>query len=234
VDNSIKTESLEKELWEGSFYHVYNRGVDKRVIFQDDRDYQRFLQTIAVANFPQPIHISNFHQGSTLMKTVDNLFSDETFIGLGAYCLMPNHYHFLIYESAENGLRHFMQKLSTAYTMYFNIRNERSGALFQGRYKAKRIEDDNYLKYLFAYIHLNPVSMLQHDWREDGINDLHEAEQFLLTYPYSSYPEYMDVKRDENCLINKDHFPEYFQEAKGFSSFLNDWLLYSTFAKVQP
>ena len=83
----------------------------------------------------------------------------ETLVDIGAYCLMPNHFHLLIRETAEGNISRFMLKLQTGYPMYFNKKYQRTGALFEGKFKAKHITNDNHLKYLFAYLHLNPVKI---------------------------------------------------------------------------
>jgi len=99
----------------------------------------------------------------------------------------------MIKEVSEKGISLFMHKLLTAYSMYFNIKRQRTGALFQGRYKARHIDNDNYLKYLFAYIHLNPIKIIQRNWKEKGIENLNGAKKFLRGYKYSSYHENIGI-----------------------------------------
>ena len=115
-----------------------------------------------------------------------------------------------------------MQKLSTAYTMYFNKLHKRSGTLFQGRFKAKHLGDDNYLKYIFAYIHLNPLNA----------GGLHTMRS-LVSYQYSSYADYAqeDLRIPEGSIINKSAFPEYFLQPEDFSRHLEEWF---TYGKVEP
>src|SRR3989338_5483185 len=100
---------------------------------------------------------------------------------------MPNHFHLLLKEIEMGGISQFMGKLSTAYSMYFNKKYERTGSLFEGRFKSSRIANDNYLHYLFAYIHLNPIKLIEPMWKEKGINDFARAKEFLGRYNYSSY-----------------------------------------------
>lgn len=119
-----------------------------------------------------------------------------------------------------------MQKLSTGYTMYFNTRQERNGALFQGRFKARHAHTDTYLAYLIAYIHLNPVKLIEPAWKERRGGDLKRAEDFLKTYRWSSYHEYLGARRNENALINKGTLPEYWQTPKAFDAFVSEWLHY--------
>jgi len=150
-------------------------------------------------------------------------------VAIGAYCLMPNHFHILIRQIQPNGISRFMQKLLTAYSMYFNTKYERSGTLFEGRFKSKRAIHDNYLRYLFAYIHLNPVKLIDSTWKEKGIQNLQEARTQLLHYDYSSYLDFIGKVRPEGTIVSnaKEFFPEYFEDYAEFDEFINAWLTYS-------
>jgi len=107
-------------------------------------------------------------QGSTLYD-LKKINRGEQLVNIVTYCLMSNHFHLLIYEKTEGGISKFMQKVTTAYTMYFNKSKQRTGALFQGKFKAKHASiNDNYLKYLVAYIHLNPIKLIDAQWKENG------------------------------------------------------------------
>src|SRR3989338_2651048 len=128
------------EFSQGEYYHIYNRGTEKRAIFTKKSDYERFIALLYLANGTSAVHISN-HQGSTLMTLLD-LNRGDPLIEIGAYCLMPNHFHLIVRESEKGGVSRFLQKLATGYTMYFNKRYERTGSLFQGRFKAKHIDND--------------------------------------------------------------------------------------------
>jgi putative transposase len=138
---------------------------------------------------------------------------------------MPNHFHILATPLVENGIQHFMQRMSTGYSMYFNKKHNRTGVLFEGRFKSEHVGDDQYLKYLFSYIHLNPVKLLQTDWKEVGIADTSAAQAYLARYPYSSYQDYQK-ERAESCILKRESFPDYFQTRKEFSDELLSWLNY--------
>ena len=157
-------------------------------------------------------------------KIVKIVEIEENLVDIGSYCLMPNHFHILVHERAEGGISKFMQKLSTAYSMYFNTKYERTGVLFEGRFKAQHANTDNYLKYLFAYIHLNPVKLIDSQWKENGIIDRAKAQRYLKTYRFSSYLDYLGKKRPENMILNKDVFPEYFENFSEFRDFIDEWL----------
>jgi putative transposase len=137
---------------------------------------------------------------------------------------MPNHFHILIHEKKEGGISLFMQKLQTAYTMYFNKKHDRNGSLFQGTFKAQHITKDVYLKYLFAYINLNPIKLIDLKWKENGIKNLNESEKYLNEYRYSSYADLIGIKRIENKILDIFKFPEYFNSELKFEDFIKEWL----------
>ncbi len=206
----------------GEFYHVYNRGTDKRIIFLDKSDYERFTKLLYLCNSNKSIVFRDIPIGLTYEHQ-----REETIVDIGAYCLMPNHFHILLHEKIEGGISLFMQKLSTAYTMYFNTKYERFGALLAGTFKATHADTDEYLKYLLSYIHLNPVKIIDSQWKENGISNRKKAEKYLAGYPYSSYLDYMGNERDEGKILSKDAFPKYFSGFKEFKQFTNEWLSFT-------
>ena len=225
----------------GEYYHIYNRGTEKRDIFLDKADYLRFLVLLYISNNTEAVHISNLREQGEFLKDIINLERKGTLIDIGIYCLMPNHFHLLIREKRNGGISEFMKKISTGYSMYFNKRYERTGRLFEGTFKSVHANNDEYLKYLFAYIHLNPIKLTNPMWKEEGIKDNNKAESFLNEYEFSSYLDYSsnmenNRKRLESKILNKEVFPEYFLEQKDFDGFISDWLLYNndTNIKVQP
>lgn len=213
-----------------SYYHIYNRGVEKRNIFQEKSDYERFLALLYLGNNTQPVDIrEHFREGGSFAS----LFSKdrkENIVNVGAYCLMPNHFHLLLKPKTEEGITVFMKKICTGYSMYFNLKNQRSGALFQGEFRANLTDKDEYLKYLFAYIHLNPVKLIEADWKAKGIKNISKARKFLENYQWSSYLYYIGVKSSDSILNSKE-FPEYFENPREFNDFIKDWLV---FAKEGP
>lgn len=205
------------------YYHIYARGVDKRQIFTDERDRWRFLMLLFVCNSEQTIHLSDYGQ-----KDVAEIFSinrGKTLVDIGAYCLMSNHFHLLIREKVAGGISLFMQKLLTAYTMYFNKKHTRRGSLFEGTFMAKPVADDEYLRYLFAYIHLNPVKTIDpQGWGGKKIADRSVAREFLQNYRFSSYQFYLGQCRMEDEIVARATFPEYFSELKDFEQFIDEWV----------
>lgn len=207
----------------GEFYHLFNRGTDKREIFLDARDYDRFMFLLYLCNSKKPVNIREQFPKGISFGLLKNFERGETLVDIGIYCLMPNHFHLLVMEKEEGGITNFIKKLATAYSMYFNKRNKRSGKLFENYFKAEHVDKDEYLKYLFAYIHLNPIKIKSPLWRENGVSSLEEAGRFLEKYDYSSYSDYIGKERNEKIILKKDSFPVYFMD-QSFKSFIDDWL----------
>jgi putative transposase len=221
----------------GEFYHVYNRGNGKQIIFKDSADYRRFTELLFLSNSHKPINVRDIKKQEASVFDFDR---GDTLVNIGAYCLMPNHFHILITPCVENGLSTFMNKLGTSYSMYFNRRYNRTGTLFEGAFKAEFADYDEYLKYLFSYIHLNPVKLLQSDWKEAGISDATRAMQYLEKYNYSSFTEYDSVtvnsgtsnnenfvERKEAKILNREVFPEYFDTHEDFRKEILEWIQFN-------
>lgn len=208
----------------GEYYHLYNRGNSKQKIFHDTEDYLRFITLLYTCN-----SVNNF-RNFLINKTKDqNAYEFErgnNLVAIGAYVLMPNHFHILITEKLEGGISKFMQKVSTGYSMYYNKKYKRTGGLFEGKFKSQYLDKDPYLKYLFSYIHLNPIKLLQKDWKEKGIKNKNNALDFLNKYFYSSYVDYVGVNRIQNKILNAEYFPSYFPNKKNFTNEIFEWLSY--------
>ena len=204
------------------FYHLYNRGIERRTIFLDLKDKERFINLLFLCNGSKPLVFKDIPQGLPLWK----VNRGEPLVAIGAYCLMPNHFHILVSEIIENGISKFIWKLLTAYSMYFNKKYKRTGRLFEGTFRAEYVDKDEYLEYLFAYIHLNPIKLIDPKWRENGVSNIIESKQFLKDYRYSSYSDYIGESRPETTILNKSAFPEYFESSKEFEDYVADWLNY--------
>jgi len=214
----------------GEYYHIYNRGIDKRVIFKLKRDYERFMMLLYLANSQESFRLDD------LLGKQQKTFSEvlisgkgEPLVSVGAWCLMINHFHLLVRQEVDGGITKFMKKLGTGYSMFFNIKYQRAGALFGGPFKSKLIgNDDNYMKQLFAYIHLNPLEIKFKDW-ENLINKKHPKEwkDFLENYNYSSYKDYIKEYRPEGNILKINTFPDYFKEENSFNDFIDGYLSFN-------
>lgn len=201
---------------EREFYHVYNRGNSKQVIFKNEDDFERFKKLLYIANNTNRFVMRDFEDV--------NIFDDQRdamLVHIGAYCLMTNHLHLLLTPITTNGIPKFMLKLATAYVSYFNKKYQRTGGLFEGSYKAKFVDSDQYLKYLFSYIHLNPY--------RSG-DDEHAATisypTQLTRYRHSSLPDYLGEDRQVGKILSKESFPRYFDTVKDNNQELMEWLDY--------
>lgn len=162
----------------GEFYHVFNRGVEKRLIFLDKRDYRRFIEALYYYQFENPPTRFSLRNRSSLIREGKRI--DSLSVEIVCYCLMPNHFHLLLKQVVENGVSIFLSKVANSHTKYFNTKYKRVGPLFQGSFKGVRMEDEEQLNHVSRYIHLNPlVDYLVED---------------LLEYEYSSYPEFLGQK----------------------------------------
>lgn len=188
------------------WYHCYNRGVDKRKVFLDERDYERMLLHMFLGKKPSAVQLFNESDPrlqSVLNKTDDG--NEQDIVEIGAYALMPTHFHFVLKEIRVGGIALFMQKVFTGYTMYFNLKNDRTGSLFAGTYKSKHVADDAYLRHLVSYVHLNPAELSVRKWKENKGN-VARIEKALLNYPYSSLPEFIGHDRPHKLLLGQSIF----------------------------
>ena len=206
-------------LLHGEYYHIYSRGSDKRKIFHDSADYERFQKLLYLANSDKSFRFET-------IKDVYEVRRGERLVSIGAYCPMPNHLHILIKQNSENGISKFMQKFLTAYSMYYNIKYERTGSLLEGKFKVEHLENDTYLKYIFSYIHLNPVKLIYPNWKENGLSNKKRVLDFLNKYTYSSFLDYTGISRPENTILNRKEFPNYFPSIKRFENEILDWFNY--------
>ncbi len=218
-----KTEFVEDE-----YYHIYSRGNTKQKIFLDDRDRERFLKLLYLCNFKGRIDFNN-----DIVKRKINAWDfekGESIVNIGAWVLMQNHFHLYITIKMEarlpsgNAITNFMHRVLTAYSKYFNARHKRTGSLFESKFKSVHVENDPQAKYLFSYIHLNPLKLIDTKWKEKGIKNTKKVLEFLSLYKWSSYLDYLEVIRPENKIINKIDFLNYFKSKKSFQQEILEWI----------
>jgi putative transposase len=199
------------------YYHVYNRGVDRRDIFLSDEDRRRFLRGCILFNDEEVIarkpELSE--DGSHPRRSTTPLVS------ILCYALMNNHVHFIFRQSVDDGVARFMQRLGTGYTKYFNRRYDRTGALFESTYKAVLIQDDRQFLHSTRYVHLNPFDIFEGD--EDN-----RMEQ-LIEYPWSSFRHY--IGRTNDPVIHPN-FLSSMMSAEEYFLFLKEWIPHRDMAKL--
>jgi putative transposase len=183
------------ELATGEYYHVYNRGVDKRNIFEDESDYYRFFSSLILLNDVEDGLIEKYRnhlRSETKIQPSEfrrlSLRQERPMVDFVAYCLNPNHYHFIIQQLEKDGIKNFMHRLGTSYTLHFNKKHDRSGSLFQGPFKAAHIKDNGKLFYLTTYVNCN-----------SEIHGIAPAEN----YKWSSQSYYLG-KYKSNLLCNSN------------------------------
>ena len=191
----MPTRNIVKEYGEGQYYHVYNRGVAKADIFLDDDDYRYMLSLFKK-------YLSGKESLDNYGRAIPN-YKNE--LDLVAYCLMPNHYHMLVYLKDKEGLMRFMKSVMTSYSMYFNKRHGRLGSLFQNHFLASRITDEAYFWHITRYIHLNPL-----DIGKDYKN-----------YSYSSLGYFIGDKHAD--WLHETHIVETTKEREDYQNFLQDY-----------
>lgn len=213
---------------EGEFYHLYNRGTDKRDIFLDDNDFTRFLKSMAEFNVIEPIGSifeNSFRRRRNKKRVNDASRSltpdynqnddkndiantpDAKLISIVAYCLNRNHYHLLIEQVSEKGVEKFMQRLGTGYTKYFNNKYDRNGVLFQGKFKSVHVDSNEYLLHVSAYVNLN--------------NRVHQLGSPASKLHFrSSWNEYTSKKQERTLgLCDKEIILGQFKETQAYVTF---------------
>lgn len=191
----MPSKNIIKEYEPGGYYHLYNRGVNKRLIFKDQKDYSTFLSYLQFYLSPRPIlrGLSSQDQLPIAPSKVLKNYAGE--IQLICYCLMPNHFHLLVKQNSEYGINYFMRSLCTKYAHYFNARHKRVGHLFQGSYKAVRVYDEYQFTYLTKYIHRNPLDI--------PLFKGTTKTSKLVDYKYSSYGNYLHLFQ-QNWVATED------------------------------
>lgn len=217
---------MKREFATNEFYHLFSRGVDKRKIFMDKTDYLRFIHNLYEFNDTKPAPEFSRRQSKNVGHRKSHMKQpQERLINIHAFVQMPNHYHLLVEQLIENGVTLFMKKLNIGYAKAFNLKQRRSGYLFQGRFKDVYVKNDTQLAHLICYIHANPLDLWKKNWKEKGLTrtEIGKALKFLENYRWSSHLDYLGIKNFPSVISNK--FPlEFFGGTKGYKEFFIDWL----------
>lgn len=209
--------SMRKEIFtQGEYYHIYNRGVDKRIVFTNDEEKRHFVNTLYVLNnfleIPPRFNVYEL-EPRELLTTI------SPHVEITAGCIMDNHYHLMARPLQENGISRFLHKIGTSHSHYFNKRHERSGRLFESTFKAKHVDRHEYAAYLTQYVHLNPVDL----YRAKHGTDEKEILRRVKEYPWSSLPIYLG-KESPFSLIVSPNFRDTVlgQRAEEYGEFLKE------------
>lgn len=191
--------TLEKD----EYYHVYNRGVDKRDIFMDEQDLLFFFHRLIDLNKNRATNYDRIRRSRQKNQLLEYSDDEQPLVQIISYALLPNHFHLILKPLVDQGIQRFMQKLCTSYVKFFNKKYLRSGALFQGRFKAKHITGNLALPNLSVYVNLN--------YRHHHINP-QEALVKTSVFEYLGTEKYLSI-----CSIP----PFLFQEIGGKEKYQN-------------
>lgn len=204
--------SYRERLLKEPYYHLFNRGVDKREVFLDDSDYQRAYDTLffyTAENILKRFSLSSLEEKDFLKSSRDKLVS------IISFCFMPNHFHVQVKEEKVSGLSTFISRFSNSYTRYFNLKYKRGGYLFQGKYKKTTIQTDEQLLHVSRYIHLNPL-----------IGNLVSK---LEEYRWFSYPEFLSLRKG---FCEKEIILSHFSSIQDYINFIADQANYARSLKM--
>jgi len=199
---------------EGEYYHLFTRGVEKRKIFLQIKDYERFLALLYIVNQIDKFHVSNFLNRKKPIREIYEIKRGKPLVAILGYSLMPNHFHLVVQEISKGGISKFMGRLLTAYSMYFNKKYERSGPLFVRPFRSSYIGDDTYFRHIFSYVHINCIELRDSEWKEKGLKNINRSREFLESYRYSSYLDFCKFeKRKESQIVDFASLPNFVSRA---------------------
>ena len=217
-----------------NFFHILNRGVEKRKIFLNQEDYLRFIYNLDDFNDKNNVNLAYSYRrenhkatfGSRTSENSENSARQEDrLVDILCCCLMPNHFHVFAQEKTDGGAGLFAKKITGGYTLFFNPKNDRQGVLFQGRSKIILIEENAHFLYLPYYVFSNPIKLIEPDWKENGIKDFNKVIRFLENYENSSFPDIIGHKGNFSDVINKDLFYKLFDtNPQRFRKEFIEWL----------
>lgn len=200
-------------------YHVVVRGVADSLVFKDINDYYRAVFSIYEFNTAKPVIIRERRE-----KIVRDPVSDPL-VKILAFCFMPNHIHLLLRQLEDGGISKFMNKFGAGYPAYFRekYRLRGQGYFFQGRFVAVHIETEAQLIVITVYIHINPTSLVEPNWKEEKIRDPDKIIKFLESYKWSSYPDYIG-KKNFPLVTKRNLLLEIMDGEEGHKKAVEDWV----------
>ena len=224
------------QLTNGEIYHIVLRAVGDTEVFVDNSDYYRGIFSIYEFNSSNFVEIWRRRRDRMTEKKIDKTVGSPTphnlnvadkrnkLVDVWAFAFMPNHVHLLVKQTKDNGITKFMQKVGGGYANYFNKKYKRRGHLFN-QFLAIHINNDDQFRNVFAYIHANPVSLIEPGFKENGIVNRRKAFKFLENYKWSSYQDYIG-KKNFQSVANRDFLLETFGGYVGCKNIMKNWLEY--------
>ncbi len=219
----------------GEIYHIVVRVINGINLFRDRKDYLRMIHDLFEFNDINPTPpnfrvIARYHNINLTKKDLVKITEEyqkkrkkrKMLVEILTFCLMPNHIHLLVRQLREGGISKFMKKLG-GYALYYNKKYKRKGHLFQDKFQAILIENNEQLKTAFVYIHTNPVAIIYPGWKEKGIKNAKRTIKYVENYRWSSYPDYLE-KRNFPSLTNREFLLRVMGGKEGCLNFVNAWL----------
>lgn len=211
----------------GEIYHIYNRGVEKRRIFLEDKDYLRFIHDLFEFNDQNsPLNLTYYFKHKQSKEVPLPKIKREPrklLVEILIFCLMPNHFHLMVKQKIEGGITSFMRKLGTGYTNYFNQKYERVGSLFQGVYKIAHLKNETHFIHFPYYVHLNPLDLKFLEWRSEKLKNYKETMKFLENYRWSSFLDYIG-KKNFPSVTQREFLLEFFEGPEQYKKDTMKWL----------
>jgi len=200
-------------------YHIIVRGITGQKTFLEEKDYLRYLYSLYRFNDKK---IADFGLGKLPQEAIlgreRGEESRELLVEILGFCLMPNHIHLLLRQFTDKGISLFLQKMG-GYATYFNKKHRRFGSLFQRPFKAVHIKNEDQLLIVITYIHLNPIDLIEYNWKTEGITNSLKVLEFLESYSWSSYPHYLG-KGKFPWLINPAFLNKILESPENFRNFV--------------
>ncbi len=226
----------------GEIYHVVTRRLEGQLLFRDIDDYYRGIFSIYEFNTVDPVEIAQRRKIRIQTKKAQAagdplslIDSRDKLVDVFLFCLMPNHIHLLLRQLKEGGITTFMNKFGAGYPAYFKQKYDikSKGYFFQGRFVSVRVKTNDQLKTVFVYVHANPLSLIESNWKEKGIRNPEKAIKFLENYKWSSYPDYIG-KKNFPSVTEREFMLKVMGGEQGCKEFVENWIKHKGEIKEFP
>jgi putative transposase len=215
----VVTGAQTKTLPKGTYFLISNVGSEGRIIFSSKEDFDRFEAYLYLLNSVDSPRVANLFAGGR-EREIFTTARGEKLIAIGAYCFTPKEFHLLVTPVADGGISKFMQKLQTAYTMFFNHKYQRTGRLFHSAYRSRQAETEDELQFFFTSVHLNAIKLFNERWHELEKEELLSLAASAMNYRYSSIGEH---RTNKSVITSRDTFPRNLFSIKNASAHVRLW-----------
>lgn len=222
-----------QQLANDEIYHVVAKRIEGNNLFEDTDDYYRGIFSIYGFNTKEHVEIARRHCGDRVSSKQGgdpvSATPQDPLVEILAFCLMPTHIHLLLRQVANEGISKFMNKFGAGYPAYFKKKHNKKGKghFFQDRFVSVHIGTDEQLKIVFVYIHINPISIIEPNWKEIGIKDPDKAINFIENYKWSSYPDYLG-KKNFPSVTKRELLLKIMNGEQGIKEYVDNWIRYKS------